>query len=89
LKNAWKERERERQETSIPIPKGDLKALFDWLDRPNCPPCDHTLKETAEFLRSRNLDVDKTVAWLRENGGYCDCEVIYNVEDEFGPLVRR
>jgi hypothetical protein len=89
MKDAWKKREQEKMEASIPIPKADLKALFDYLDRPDPPACTHTLKETIEFLKSRNLDVEKTIAWCRENGGHCDCEVIFNVEENFGPLVGR
>jgi hypothetical protein len=35
----------------------------------------------------RGLAVEKTVPWLREQGGYCDCEVLANVEDRFGELI--
>jgi len=89
MKKAWQKREIEAQEASIPIPKEDLKALFDWLDRPNVPPCDHTLNETIQFLTSRNLDVEKTTEWLRENGGYCDCEVIFNVEEKVVRFLKK
>ena len=83
MKDAWKDRQREEMEASIPIPKDDLKDLFDYLDRPNPPACDHTLKETIQFLGSRNLDWEKTVLWLRDHGGFCDCEVIHNVPERF------
>ena len=71
------------------MPKHHLKELFDFLDREGASPCDHTLRETIEFLRERDLDVGRIVPWLQEHGGYCDCEVIYNVEDIFGEIVDR
>jgi hypothetical protein len=89
LKRARKQKQRERLEASIPMSRSDLKDLFDWLDRDGAPPCDHTLRETTEFLKGRNLDPARIIPWLNEYGGYCDCEVIYNVEQEFGPLVGR
>jgi hypothetical protein len=60
-----------------------LHDLFDWLDREDAPACDHTLRETVEFLRQRGLDVERVVSWLQEHGGFCDCEVLYNVEEQF------
>ncbi len=70
-----------------PISYDDLKALFEYLGRPNPPPCDHTHKECVGFLRERKLPVDKTLDWLRANGGFCDCEVIFNVTDKWGEKV--
>jgi hypothetical protein len=89
LKKAWREQEQKKLADSIPIPHADLKELFDYLDRENPPPCDHTLRETIEFLQKKKLSVERVVPWLREHGGYCDCEVIYNVEEKFGPFVGR
>ncbi|MCE9529639.1 MAG: DUF2695 domain-containing protein [Planctomycetes bacterium] len=70
-----------------PISHDDLRALFEYLDRPNPSPCDHTHKECVEFLRGRQLPVGKTLGWLKANGGHCDCEVIFNVTDEWGEKV--
>jgi hypothetical protein len=89
LKKAWREQERQKLINSIPIPHEDLRALFDYRDRSNPPPCDHTLKETIQFLEKKKLDVPRAVAWLREHGGYCDCEVIFNVEEKFGEIIGR
>lgn len=49
-------------------------------------PC--SLRLTTAFLESKKLDVQRVVPWLREHGGYCDCEVLANVEDGFGDLIR-
>jgi hypothetical protein len=70
-----------------PISSEELRALFDWLDRPNPPPCDHSLRETRQFLESRQLPVEPTLAWLKEYGGFCDCEVIFNVTDKWGERI--
>jgi hypothetical protein len=70
-----------------PLSYADLKALFEYLGRPKPPPCDHTHRECIEFLRARKLPVEATLAWLRTNGGFCDCEVIINVTDEWGEKV--
>ena len=88
MMKAWKEREHQKLVASIPISHQDLRDLFDHLDRGGVE-CDHTLRETVEFLQSRGLDVEKAVAWLREYGGFCDCEVIYNVDEKFGVIVGR
>ena len=66
-----------------PISYENLRALFDYLNRPDPPPCTHTHKETIEFLKARDLPVEPTTAWLRANGGFCDCEVIFNVADKW------
>lgn len=89
LRKAWKEQEQAKLVASIPMPHQDLRDLFDHLDREGAPECDHTLRETVEFLQKRELDVEHIVSWLREHGGYCDCEVIYNVEEKFGEIVGR
>jgi hypothetical protein len=87
MKKAWREQENQKLLASIPMSHADLRELFDHLDRGDAPPCDHTLRDTVQFLERKKLDVQRVVTWLREHGGYCDCEVL-NVEDEFGHLIR-
>ncbi|HTE20788.1 MAG TPA: DUF2695 domain-containing protein [Armatimonadota bacterium] len=70
-----------------PIPYPDLRDLFVLLDRPNPRPCSHTHRETVRFLQERQLLVEPTLDWLRANGGHCDCEIIYNVSEEWGGKV--
>ncbi len=82
-------------EARMPISKSDLKALLDAVDEgcfkeregsPVCL-CDHTLRCTREFLRSRSLSEDQIIPWLAEHGGHCDCEVVYNVGECWGEKV--
>ena len=45
--------------------------------------CDHSLDLAEQILRSLpNVDVEKTLDFYRENGGNCDCEVLYNIYDD-------
>ena len=70
-----------------PIPLDELRKLFEWLDRPNPASCTHTFLETTEFLKSRSLPVANTLEWLGANGAGCDCEIIFNVTEEWGERV--
>ncbi len=56
--------------------------------RPSTPECDHTLMQTRKFLESRELDDEEIVPWLNSHGGYCDCEVMLNVDDKVGDIVE-
>lgn len=41
--------------------------------------CDHTLTRTRRILADLSPErVEPALAWLREHGGHCDCEVILN-----------
>jgi hypothetical protein len=51
--------------------------------------CDHTLRNANTFLMERGIDAEKVIPWLRDNGGYCDCEVIFNVDEKLGEIVGR
>ncbi|MCW5549616.1 MAG: DUF2695 domain-containing protein [Opitutaceae bacterium] len=88
LKKAWREQENQKLLASIPISKKALRELFDHLDGALSQGCDHGLRHTTAFLESQRLDVQRVIPWLREHGGYCDCEVLSNVENKFGDLVR-
>ncbi|WP_419176802.1 DUF2695 domain-containing protein [Desulfosediminicola sp.] len=87
LKAKFKQQEQQKLLDSLPMEIAQLKELLSYLNREDAPACDHTLKETLHFLRTHSLEVDNTVNWLNEHGGYCDCEVIYNVYDEVGDIV--
>jgi hypothetical protein len=71
------------EEARMPVSRTDLAELFDYLDSSLSAGCDHTMRHTRAFLRARNLPEEKSVAWLGEYGGFCDCEVIANVADRW------
>ena len=60
-----------------------LVGLFRHLDeRLEEDGCDNTMRFTAEFLRKSDDcgDCEGALEWLAERGGFCDCEVLLNVE---------
>lgn len=72
-------------DTGMPMSRENFKALFDNLNEKLTEnDCDHSLKFSIRFLETLNLDsMEETAKWLKENGGYCDCEVLSNVEEKF------
>ncbi len=76
---------RAAEEATMPISKADLKSLFNFLDQTiGVSACDHSLRHTRSFLVAHHLPEAAVVPWLGEHGGYCDCEVLANVEDHWG-----
>ena len=66
---------------ALPATKDEIEDLFDYLDvRMQEESCIHNLRFAMQFLMERRLDMPKVMSWLNENGGYCDCEVLQNIE---------
>lgn len=78
-----------REVQQMPISKKDLRDLFNYLDRYEAVACDHSLRQTIEFLEKRGLDPRVIVPWLHQYGGFCDCEVLFNVEGKWGEFVEE
>ena len=71
----------------LPTSKKNLQKLFDWIDEKLADvDCDCTLRHAREFIRKLGLDEAVVVDWLEDHGGYCDCEVLINVEYLGGAL---
>lgn len=76
--------ERERFIENLPAGREKLENLFDYLDvRLSKNDCEHDLKFTMQFLMENRLDMPKFMSWLNENGAYCDCEILNNVEPQW------
>jgi hypothetical protein len=84
----WKEDELKRIKLSMPITPTELNDLIEYLDM-KLNECDRTLNLTQRFLDKHKLDKIATIDWLRNNGGYCDCEVIYNISDLSEELNKK
>jgi hypothetical protein len=41
--------------------------------------CDETHRFTLQWLRANAVDINSNLAVMRELGGYCDCEVWFNI----------
>src|SRR5689334_22074694 len=75
---------RAAEEARMPISMTELAQLFDHLDGALTQGCNHTLAYTREFLTSHQLPESAILPWLAEYGGFCDCEVLANVEERWG-----
>jgi hypothetical protein len=81
--NTFKAGQRKALIDSLPMPADLFHQLFEMLDERLIEDgCDHSLRWTEEFLSGSEVDTDAVLAWLAEHGGFCDCEVLANVEDE-------
>jgi hypothetical protein len=88
IRDELRRRERAGVEAKAPLSKPKLKQLFGWVDiKLGKAGCDDTLKHSIPFLRVRGVAEDEVVAWLKEEDGYCDCEVIANVEDRWREIL--
>ncbi|SDS57227.1 Protein of unknown function [Mucilaginibacter mallensis] len=84
LKKVFKKNEEEAFVSSLPMKIADFFQLFDMLDEKiEDEGCDHTLKFTEQYLNKHELTSQRVIPWLNENGGYCDCEVLANIEEKF------
>ena len=86
LRDNLRKKADEEFESSLAISRQDFKNLFDYLDRElTDKPCDDTNRLTRVFLEQAGVSDSKTVlSWLADKGGYCDSEVLNNVEEQFG-----
>ena len=44
--------------------------------------CDHSLKNTFEWAEKNGINKDDLIDVLESNGGFCDCEVTYNLPED-------
>ena len=80
-KRRWREGQRAEARAALPLPFEELKVMFDMLDAALARHgCDHTRRLTRLWLEGRRHDTQHVFAWLDEHGGFCDCEVLANVE---------
>lgn len=83
LKHNFKAKEKELILSNLPISLDTLKELFDWLDKKLAnEDCDNTFKQTQTFIDSYNLPEKTLLEWVENQGGYCDCEILYNVYEQ-------
>jgi|SRR5579872_7612687 len=85
----WKADQRAAARAKLPLPTGAMQGLFGML-REELPlrGCDHSLRLTRAWLAAQELPEEAVVTWLRENGGYCDCEASSNAEQAWEDAIR-
>jgi len=74
-------REYEKKWTELPISPAELASLGSFLEQALArQACDHTLAQTRCWLSEHSpTKIDSKLKAMRHWGGYCDCEVLYNV----------
>jgi hypothetical protein len=56
---------------------GEFIEKFEPLVRAECR---HNFDGARKVMREMgNINIPRTLQYFEENGGYCDCEIIYNV----------
>lgn len=85
IRNELRQKQQEEFENSLPMDRKYFENLFDYLDNQlEKTGCDDTHKLTTGFLKKNKImNVENILSWLAENGGYCDCEILANVEEKF------
>lgn len=65
--------------------RDSFQNLFNYLDTELTDKnCDNTNSITRTFLLQSNIqNADEVLEWLAKHGGYCDCEILANVEEQF------
>ena len=83
--NSLKQKAEAEFETSLPMGREDFRKLFDHLDiQLGDNACDDTPRFTKTFLENIGAaNVEQILKWLADKGGYCDCEILANVEEQF------
>jgi hypothetical protein len=83
-KKAWKLQQRKLAQDRFPIPDALLESLFQAVDtQVEDSGCDHTLRFTQAWIAEHKQPEAEILAWLREHGGFCDCEVLLNSVDHW------
>ena len=83
-KRAWKAQMRDASRAAFPVPDELLKSLFASVeDDVETIGCDHSMRFTEEWIAQGKQSREPLIAWLKENGGYCDCEVVANARDHW------
>ena len=84
LMEEYRHQRKREFENSLPMKKELFLELFDYLDeKSETTECQHDFSLTRQFLSDKEVDSEKVLAFLQANGGYCDCEVLFNVEEKF------
>ena len=75
--------------TDPPVSYAELRGLFEHLDRfaAGGNECDHRHTQTVVYLLERQLPIEPMLTWLMANGAGCDCEVMFNTEEQWGERV--
>lgn len=82
LQKESRRKQREEFEKSLPMGRPLFQYLFDFLDEQLSQyECDGSTGLTELYLEHNKIESKQEVLkWLAGKGGYCDCEILANVE---------
>jgi hypothetical protein len=81
LRDAYKHAERTARAALMPLDKGELDDLVNFVDaRVVAEGCDHTRRFTEQWAAEHQVPLDQLAEGLEEFGGFCDCEVVMNCD---------
>jgi hypothetical protein len=90
LKDEYLRAQQEASAARMPLDRAQLEALLEHVEAAvEANGCDHTLAATEAWAAREGIDLDGLHDGLEEYGGFCDCEVVMNVDaDEVFTPVR-
>ena len=90
LKDEYLRAQQEASAARMPLDRAQLEALLDHVEAAvEANGCDHTLAATEAWAAREDIDLERLHDGLEEYGGFCDCEVVMNVDaDEVFTPVR-
>lgn len=82
--SAWRAQQRKTARDALPVAANQMRVMFGSLKESLATEtCDHSLKLVQTWAESMDLPFAALEAWCRNNGGYCDCEVLANCQQAF------
>jgi hypothetical protein len=85
IQNELRKKASDAFEASLPMSRIKFEELFNYLDEElQEQECDNKPTLARTFLENQNItNVEAVLQWLSDKGGYCDCEILANVEEQF------
>jgi hypothetical protein len=81
LKDAYLRADQAASAALMPLDRPQLESLLDHVDAAVASRgCDHTRKATDDWATQHGVELSRLHAGLEEYGGFCDCEVVMNVD---------
>ncbi|WP_104524549.1 DUF2695 domain-containing protein [Blastococcus atacamensis] len=89
LKDDYLRAEQAASAAFMPLDRPQLESLLEHVDAAVAADgYDHSPRAADDWARQHDVDLDRLHEGLTEFGGYCDCEIVMNVDPEavFGQI---
>jgi hypothetical protein len=86
----WEQQQRAVARATFPLADPQLQALFDHVEQQVAAEgCDHSRRFTESWLSTSGIAAEPVLSWLADHGGYCDCEVVANAQEDWQSSWER